>query len=303
MRIGYLAALVCLINLVAPHVSAATEPVPILLRFPSSAELNSPEDSGLIGMWSFASLNRQQVAKIARFNAWLPEAALESKARAALTCAPIGAPEEGCRTEAQFPRSEEEFHERLRSGPVQRGFIVTFQPIMVPAGLSLRVPIKEVEWDGKEFKALRTLTVMYCTRVPRSLETQPNVTEEQLQQFWMSGTPSRLSVEVDKGVREAASLAVTLAANIRADGSIPKEWRDLPKLGPLEKAGRTRCRGMPCSGVRVYRDTPDGLWLTFASNAWTAGRLPPDVGAALVSVDADAASFETSVWGLTFAGY
>lgn len=63
-----------------------------------------------------------------------------------------------------------------------------------------------------------------------------------------------------------------------------------------------RCAGLPCAGVRVYRDTPENLWLTFA-NGFTGGNLPADVGAALVSLDPDAAQYQTNVWALRFSGY
>jgi hypothetical protein len=299
MRKIHFAALICCTWLAASQAFAANEPVPILLRFPSTAELNAPPASGLIGAWSFSSLNKQQAAKIAMFAEWLPDAALETKAREAFACAPIGAPDEACRTEAQLPKSEAELRALLESGTVQRGFIVTFQPIMIPAGLSLRVPVQEVEWDADKatVKTVRTFMVMYCARVPRAMEDQEGVSEQQLKEFWLSGSPSRLSTEVDKGIRESAVLLEELLPNVDAKGKIAQAWRGLPKIGPLEKAGRVRCRGMPCSAVRVYRDTPDGLWLT------AAGGLPPDVGVALISLTADAAAFETNVWGITFAGY
>jgi hypothetical protein len=100
----------------------------------------------------------------------------------------------------------------------------------------------------------------------------------------------------------AFSMAATLATNVNTDGSIPKAWRDLPNIAPLEKAGRARCTGMPCSGVRVYRDDSEGLWLTFAPS-FMAGRIPQTIGPGMVSLDADAAKFQTNVWSLTFAGY
>ena len=164
------------------------------------------------------------------------------------------------------------------------------------------MPVKEVEWDGNKTKPLRTLTVLYGSRVPRALETQKGVTEEQFKEFWQSGAPNRLSVAADTGMKEAAKLLEVLAANIGHGGSIPQAWRDLPKIGELKKAGRARCFGLPCAGVRVYRDAPDSLWLTFAGG-FTAGHLPADVGAAMVSLDSDAAQFETNVWGLAFSGY
>src|SRR5262245_48303170 len=108
MRKIRVAALIYCTWLVASPASAATEPAPILLRFPSTAELNAPPASGLIGTWSFSSLNKQQAAKIALFSEWLPDAGLEAKAREAFACAPIGAPDETCRTEAQLPGSEAE---------------------------------------------------------------------------------------------------------------------------------------------------------------------------------------------------
>lgn len=303
---GRIVLLSCFLLLSAWQAAAATEPVPILLRFPDNAELAGPKQgevgSGLIADWSFSSLNKQQAAKIARFNEWLPDADLESKARAAFACAHIGSPDEACRTETQLPKSEDEFAELLRSGAVKRGFIVTLQPIMAPEGLSLRVPVKEVEWDDDKTKPLRTLTVLYGARVPRALETKRGVTEQQFKEFWQSGAPNRLSTAADDGVKEAAKLLEVLAANIGQDGSIPQAWRDLPKIGELKKAGRARCAGLPCAGVRVYRDTPDNLWLTFASG-FTGGQLPPDVGAAMVSLDSDAALYQTNVWVLAFSGY
>jgi hypothetical protein len=135
-------------------------------------------------------------------------------------------------------KSEDDLTNLFRSGSAKRAFIVTFQPIMAPAGFSLRVPAKEVEWDGHKAQPLRTLTVMYLTRVPRTLETQRGVSEEQFKSFRQSGPPSRLSVETEKSVKEAAALLEVMAANIARDDSIPREWRDLPKIGPLEKAGR-----------------------------------------------------------------
>lgn len=306
MRSGLFALLSALVLLAASHASGASEPVPVLLRFPSSAELLAPRDgpaSGLLADWAFSSLNKQQAAKIARFSAWLPEADLESKARAAFACAHLGAPDEACRTDPQLPKNEDAFVELLRSGAAKRGFIITLQPILAPAGFSLRVPVKEVEWDGQKVKPLRVLTVLYGARVPRSLESRKGVTEEDFKQFWQDGVPSRLSVATDKSVQDAVRLLEALAANIAPDESIPQAWRDLPKISVLEKAGRARCAGMPCAGVRVYRDEPDGLWLTFASGMMVAGRLPPDVGAAMVSLDPDAALFQSNVWALTFSGY
>ena len=309
MRNGHIAVLSTIVFLIASAVSAAAEPVPVLLRFPSKTELPGPGGRApsllmlVIGDWASRSLNKENAEKMARFNAWLPDADLESKARAAFACAHIAAPDEACRTEAQLPKNEDEFVELLRSGSTRRGFIVTIQPIMAPAGLFLRVPVKEVEWDGQKLKALRTLTALYASRVPQSIETQKGVTEEQFKQFWQSGAPSRLSIEADKGVKEAARLFEVLAANIGPDESIPQPWRDLPKIATLEKAGRARCAGMPSAGVRIYRDTPDGLWLTFASGALVAGHLIPDVGAAMVSLDPDAALFQTNVWTLTYGGY
>lgn len=93
-----------------------------------------------------------------------------------------------------------------------------------------------------------------------------------------------------------------LAANIAPDESVPKEWRDLPKIKTLEKAGRARCSGIPCAGVRIYRDTAEQLWLTF-TDGFLPGYLPPSVGAAMISLDPDAALFQTNVWGISFLGY
>jgi len=286
-----------------PLPANSTEPAPLLLRFPTSAELEAPQGAGLIGAWSFSSLNKEKVEKIARFNAWLPDAMLESKARAAFACAKIGDPNETCRSESIMVREEGELQSVLHAGPNKRGFIITFQPIMVPEGLSLRVPVKELEWDGEKIKPLRTFTLVYGTRIAKTQKAKPKMTVEELKEFWVAGTPGKLAVEVDKGLAEIAGMLSVLTANIDAKNEIPKAWRDLPKIKTLEKAGRARCSGVPCAGVRIYKDTPESLWVTFASDPWVAGSLPPSIGAAMVSLDADAAKWETNVWGLTFAGY
>jgi len=304
--ISRIASLCLVVLLVKSQAFAATAPVPVLLRLPDDSVFEAPKHgqpgSGLIADWAASGVNKQQTKKIARFRAWLPDGDLLSKARATFACARLGAPDEGCRTEAQLPKDEKELAELLRSGAAKRAFIVTLQPIMAPAGLSLRVPVAEVDWDGLMTAPLRTFVAVYGARVPRSLETRRGVTEDEYKQFWQSGTPSRLSVTANTGVEEVARLVEVLAANVAPDESVPKEWSDLPKIKTLEKAGRARCSGVPCAGVRIYRDTAEQLWLTFIGG-FLPGYLPPSVGAAMISLDPDAALFETNVWTISFLGY
>ena len=95
-------------------------------------------------------------------------------------------------------------------------------------------------------------------------------------------------------------LAVLVTA-VHPNGTAPQEWNDLPKGKLLNQAGRTKCSGLPCIGVRVFKDSADSLWLVSAVGIWSAG-LPPEVGVAMVSLDPNAAKWNTNLW-ITFIGY
>lgn len=298
-------ALLAVLTLTSLGVLAeAPKPMPILLDFPSSIEAKPPAygmyASGLIANWAASYRNKHTAARIKRFHDWLPDYSFEAKVRTALSCALRDAAS-ACRSEESFPTTPEQMQQMLANNQGGHGLIIKVQPLLGLKSYLLHVSAVEAELKDGKLSPVRVFTALYASRVPDSLESVSDKVEEPFKQYWTGAAPSALGLAADSSVSEAVKMLEALYGGLTPDGRNPPEWAKLPKLDALKTADRVHCSGMPCGGARVFKDGPDGLWLAFVPNRITSGTLPPDVGSALASLDANAAKWNANMWVLATA--
>lgn len=247
---------------VASSAWPASAPVAILM--PASFEARSDPEArakgGLLVSWLEAGANKKSAVQIARFNADLEDAGFTARLSRVLACIGAEAVSDTCQTATVLDASTNDLPGQLKSLGSDRALVVRIHPLKTDVRIRMRAVVNDIRVDAPD-KPLRMFTAVYETRVPASLEAQLKSDPAKVAAWWSEGSPSRLQIEVDKGMEELRQMLTLLDSEVLPGTSAPAGWTELPKMDALTKAGRIKCGGGVCRTQRVLRDFGNRTWL------------------------------------------
>jgi hypothetical protein len=84
------------------------------------------------------------------------------------------------------------------------------------------------------------------------------------EEYWSEGSASRLKADARNSLHELRLLGDFLEPLVTEDRlHAPREWKTLPEIKTLERAGRANCRGTPCGYVHVFEEKAGRTWLVY----------------------------------------
>jgi hypothetical protein len=251
-------------------------------------------DAGLIGGIIGNASNDAAEAQMAEFAARTPGVDWASLASEEFACFAVADEQAGCRT-VMVLDSYGNVDELLADSTVQRAIVVELvQTFHTSIRYRARVVVHELTRGRKEFGEDRVFTALYETILPRLLW---DTSVEEADRWWAEGVPSRLEADARRSLRELRELAELVEPLTEDKWSVPKEWKQLPKIGTLEQAGRARCSGLPCGDVRILEQRGDRTWLV------NDKPLLPAYGPSVASLDGNALINETNLFYLISVPY
>jgi hypothetical protein len=284
--------------------AAGEPPLPVLLQLPDDIGVQTGGESGLIGILIDRNTNRRSAERVRRFKEGA--AGFDFAASASETLACVAASQGDTCAQPQIiirdKTGEATLTAALAELPQHRALLISLTPEMTSEALMLRAVASELSLRKERVVREHITSTIVMRRAPAALTQNAKANPGALEDFWFAGDQPLVLDVAREALAETALLMSALRAELAGSDAAPKSWKELPKLAGLEKTGRAKCNGTPCSNVRIFRDTPEKIWVVHVPEGMMGVGVPRDYGVVMGSFDAPAAAFQLNLWAYLVIG-